>query len=202
MTVFKTVSLIDTLKNSGESAVCEALSSFSSPLNKDVEKFLKNSAVEFAKQNIAPTTLVYYRGEHIWSLCGYFTLTIKTIEIERKNLTSTMFKRAKKFGTYNNATEKCTVSVPLIAQLGKNFTCGYNKLIQGAELLRLACDKVKAAQEIIGGKIVYLECEDVPKLISFYNNNGFTKFSQRPLDHDQQSESANRYLIQMLKYLD
>ena len=199
---YNTSLLIDALDESGESAIRELLSSFSSPLNKDVEDFLKNSAIDLAKQNVAPTTLVYAEDDVGWHMCGYFTLTIKTVQIGKSDVGSNMFKRAKKFGTYDKETDKCTIPVPLIAQLGKNSPRGYNKLIKGEELLRLACDNVIAAQRIIGGKMVYLECEDTPKLIDFYRDNGFREFSRRSLDPDEKGNFKSRYLIQMLKYLD
>ena len=43
-----------------------------------------------------------------------------------------------------------------------------SKEIKGSELLTFACNEVRKAQRIIGGKVVYLECEDTPKLINFY----------------------------------
>lgn len=202
MTEYKRVSLIDALNKSEESAVFGELSSFSSLKNKDIESFLKNSAVQFAKQNIAPTTLVYIYSGNRWNLCGYFTLTIKTIDIEKESVGSGMFKKVKKFGTYDSQTHKCTIPVPLIAQLGKNYADNCNKLIKGSELLTFACNEVRKAQRIIGGKVVYLECEDTPKLINFYRNNGFREFSRRSLDPDEQGNFKSRYLIQMLKYLD
>jgi len=90
----------------------------------------------------------------------------------------------------------------LIAQLGKNYADGCDKLIKGADLLQMACDEVRTAQRIIGGKMVYLECEDTPKLIDFYTSNGFREFSRRPLDKDEEDSFNAKHLVQMLKYLD
>ena len=52
----------------------------------------------------------------------------------------------------------------------------------------------------LGGRFVYLECEDKPKLIDFYAENGFCEFDRRPLDRDETDLSGD-YLVQMLKYL-
>ena len=93
------------------------------------------------------------------------------------------------------------MSAPLIGQLGKNFANSYNTLISGDELLKLALDKVKKMQEIVGGKIVYLECEDKPRLIDFYSENGFVNFGKRMLDRDETDTLSGEYLIQMLKYM-
>lgn len=89
----------------------------------------------------------------------------------------------------------------MIAQLGKNYDNGFGQLIKGDELLKLACDSVKEAQKIIGGKIVYLECEDVLKLTDFYESNGFVFFGKRQLDRDETERIHGKYLVQMLKYL-
>ena len=65
------------------------------------------------------------------------------------------------------------MSAPLIAQLGKNYHEGMNHLITGDELLCLACEKISRIQLDLGGRFVYVECEDKPKLIDFYAANGF-----------------------------
>ena len=68
-------------------------------------------------------------------------------------------------------------------------------------MLKLACDKVKFVQGEIGGRIVYLECEDKEKLIQFYSDNGFVAFGIRRLDKDEVNIIDGSYLVQMLKYL-
>lgn len=194
------VLLIDAISYFGEKYVMDEISSFSSPINPDVEFFLKNSAIEFAKQNIAPTTLVYSNDGIDWRLCGFFTLTIKTVTLRKNQVGSNMFKKVKKFGTYEKESDSCTLPIPLIAQLGKNYSDGCNELIKGSELLKYACDEVRKAQSIIGGKSVYLECEDTPKLIGFYRDNGFREFSQRPLDPDELDDFVGDHLVQMIRY--
>jgi hypothetical protein len=59
----------------------------------------------------------------------------------------------------------------------------------------IACDKVKEAQDIIGGRAVFLECEDVPKLTDFYIDNGFVPFGRRA-----PGEGDDGDLIQMIRY--
>lgn len=201
MTEYQIISLADMLSELEESKVKDELSSFSSPKNKDIEDFLKNKAIHFARQNLAPTNLVYANCDKGIFLCGYFTLTIKTIEVEKKLVGSNTFNKLKKFGTYDKDCEKCTIPAPLIAQLGKNYSNGCGNLIKGAELLQMACDEVKKAQFIIGGKVVYLECEETEILTSFYCRNGFKEFSRRTLDSDEQSSFNEHYLVQMLQYL-
>lgn len=201
MTGYSILSLKDMILELGESEVKSRLSSFSCPLNKDIEYFLKNKSIEFARQNIAPTFLVYASYKDKWVLCGYFTIALKNFEIARKNVSSKIFKRISKFGNCDHINKKCYIPAPLIAQLGKNYTDCYDKLISGSELLSLACDELKKAMEIVGGKIVYIECEDKPRLIEFYETNGFVNFGKRNLDKDERDVLDGQYLVQMLKYM-
>lgn len=92
------------------------------------------------------------------------------------------------------------MSCHLIGQLGKNYNANVESLISGSELLELACRKVRAAQEISGGKFVYLECENVKSLINFYEKNGFTKFGMRKLDKEE-TDLNGSYLVQLIRYL-
>jgi hypothetical protein len=93
------------------------------------------------------------------------------------------------------------MSAPLIAQLGKNFTDGYNKLITGKELLKMACDMVETVQLNIGGKITYVECEDKPILKEFYESYGFCCFGVRQLERDETELFKGEYLLQLIKYI-
>lgn len=98
MTEYKIISLEEMLSELEESEVNVRLSSFLSPKNKDVENFLKNTAIDFANKNLAPTNLVYAKKDDGFFLCGYFTLTIKMIEVERKSVGANTFQKLKKFG--------------------------------------------------------------------------------------------------------
>lgn len=106
-----------------------------------------------------------------------------------------------KFGQFDQMIQRYTISAPLIGQLGKNYANGYDKLITGDELLKLALDKVREMQYIIGGKIVYLECEQKDKLIEFYESNGFVNFGCRTLDRDETDKLYGDSLVQMLRYM-
>mgnify|MGYP000394787147 CR=1 FL=1 len=65
----------------------------------------------------------------------------------------------------------------------------------------MACQKVTLFQLALGGKIVYLECEDKPILLEFYERNGFIPFGKRELDKDESDLMEGKYLIQLLKYM-
>ena len=196
------VSLLDMIEEIGEVETRVILSDFSCPLNRDVEKFLLGrNAIDLAKQNISPTQLVFtsFRGEI--RLIGYYTLTVKSFCIAPSTLSVNLKKKINKFGTYDKLQKTYRVPAPLIAQIGKNFTDNLNELITGAELLDMAVQKVSIAQQSVGGKVVYLECEDKPKLIDFYGNNGFVEFDKRLLGRDEVADLDGSYLIQMLRII-
>lgn len=195
------VNLSEMVEQVGESRVKAILSDFSCPLNRDVEYFIKNKAIPLVPQQISQSFLVFssYRGKQV--LVGYYTVCYKALVVYRKSISGTTYKRLTRFSDDNDG-KRLHIPAPLIAQLGKNFTNGYNTLISGDELLKFACDRVALVQRNIGGKIVYLECEEKEKLLSFYKSNGFQYIGKRHLDRDETSLMHGEYLLQMFKYIE
>lgn len=182
----------------GEKETEKILSQFSCPRNADVENFIKKSAIQFSKSAVAATHLVFapYKGENV--LVGYYACANKFIHIDG-DVSKSLRKRIAKFGTYNDKLKCYVISAPLLAQFSKNYANGYDKLITGDELMKLALDKVEQVQMQIGGKVVYLECEDHPGLIDFYKSHGFVVFGKRTLTGSERKEMGE-YLVQMLRY--
>ena len=89
------------------------------------------------------------------------------------------------------------VSMPLIAQLGRNFNPNLPFSIVGTDLLSIALQRVLDVEYLIGGKTVYIECNNHPKLFDFYSASGFLSFDKRSR---QGSIDENDVLVQMLKY--
>ncbi len=203
MTGFKIVNLIKLINIVGEDTVKSMLSDFSCPYNKDVEQYLKTKAIEFAKHGWAQTHLVYASFKKEPVLVGYFTLSDKSIHIttNRPRMSKTLKKRISAFSKLDKDLGCYCMSAPLIGQLGKNYSNGHNKLITGDELLQMACDKIESIQVELGGRFTYLECEDKPVLIDFYERNGFWNFGKRQLDADEKDNFETTSLIQLLKYL-
>ena len=194
--------LAGVLPEKGEDFCREILSTFSCPMNDDVERFLtKRSAIDFATQGVSQTFLVYasYKKKNV--LCGYFTIANKYIVVNKHSVSGTLRRRLRKFAMPSAEKDDLVIMAPLIAQLGKNYANGYSELITGDELLKMAEDQIRLAQRIIGGKVVYLECEDIDRLKDFYSSNGYVEFGKRRLDKDERTEMCGTHLIQMLKYL-
>lgn len=192
------VALKELYQELGEERVKTILSSFSCPLNTDIEVFLKQKAIEFAKQGLSETHLVFTSYKDSLVLLGYYTIALKSFVVTKHGLNNKLRSKISKFGTYDNYAKGYTIAAPLLAQLGKNFTNSYNKLISGDLLLKIALDKISMLRRIAGSRFVYVECEESNKLINFYTSNGFCRFWSRPLDEDELNKGSQ--LIQLLKY--
>lgn len=197
-THFVEMNLCNILDQLGEDATKDILSSFSCPINRDIENFIKYKAIEFSKRTTAKTHLVFWQtdDEKYTELVGYYTITYKVITVDRTVLSNTEAKKLKNQGVYDEIKQEYTVSAPLIAQLGKNYSNGNDTLISGADLLHLAVNKIRKIQNEIGGRFMYLECEDNEKLLTFYKTHNFKIFGKRTLDRDE-TDINGEYLIQL-----
>ena len=173
ITGFWQSNLRDLLAELGEERTSEILSAFECPLNPDVQSFLREKAILFSKHGYASTYLVFasYQGSVV--LIGYYALAMKAVVIKGSLLSSQWRGRLRRFAFYDSDLKQFTLSLPLIGQLGKNYAHHYDRLISGDDLLGIACETVREIQLMSSGKMVYLECEDVLPLTSFYERNGF-----------------------------
>jgi hypothetical protein len=185
------VSVSRLLKSASVKWVGSLLATYTCPRNKDIEDFVKTKAIDFALQGIAQTHLVLASASGKPELVGYFALANKVAEIPLSVLSKSYQRKVGKFGVLT-PEQTYVIPMPLIAQLGKNYNESLTEHITGAELLRIACEKVMSIQAELGGRCVYLECEDTPFLTGFYCDNGFRRFSPDGLEPGQ--------LVRMIKY--
>ena len=183
-------------EEAGEPALVELLSGFSSPKNKDVEHFLKKSAIEFTKKNQSVTYLVV-SAEDV-RLLGYFTLALKPLTVRGETVSNTMKRKLLRISELDEKSDTYTMSAYLIAQLGKNFSESGGTEITEAELLKLAWDKIKEIQYLGGGIVTFLEAEKEEKLLSFYRDNRFSQFDTRQTASDA---DESHELVQLLRLL-
>ncbi|MCD8068631.1 MAG: GNAT family acetyltransferase [Lachnospiraceae bacterium] len=161
----------------GEKSLDEILSEFSCPLNPDVERFLKHSAVEFTKKNQSVTYLVFNRDNCI--LLGYFTLALKPLTVRGSTISNAVGRKLARISEVNEQMKTYTMAAYLIAQLGKNFTAEAEHLITGKDILDLAQDRLLQAQCLCGGVVTFLETYNEEKLLLFYDRNLFRQFDIR-----------------------
>ena len=174
-----TVWRIDKLaKKVGDRVLSSTLAQFSIPLNKEVEDFIRNKALQATKLKSSITYVLV--DEDIAEVIGYFTLLVKPFIIPASCLSSTNRRLISRFSEVNEETGNYTASVFLLAQIGKNYAIQRQYQVSGRDLLEVALDKLRAAQDLIGGKLVLIEREtERMKLHDFYKANGFKSWNSR-----------------------
>ncbi len=163
------VNIQDMLKAIGEEELLRLLSDFSCPLNREVEDFVRNKSIDFAQRKLSITYLVMKRTNEMKNiLVGIYTLSHKAIEITNSNISNTTRKKLLRYATLDKDTNKYNISAFLIAQFGKNSAIPQVNTITGNELMDLTFELLKHIQYCVGGGVVYLDCEDVEKVLDFY----------------------------------
>lgn len=143
----------------------------------DVEFFLHEKAIEFEKNALATTHLMFssYNDESI--LVGYFSLANKSLIMSKKNYNNLSKAQQRKLCQNGSKTESggYVVNSYLIGQVGKNYSEKAKKIsaINGTQILTTAYNNVLEAKKIINARYVWIECENVPRLIDFYRDFGF-----------------------------
>ena len=182
---FNIKDLLDSKSNFyiGEELLKKIFSDFScDERNDDVEYFLKEKAIEFAKKNQAITYIVFDDDS---ILVGYFSVVIKPLIVSTDRVSNSVFKKIKRIGfEYNDGF---ATSAYLIAQLGKNYSISEPNRITGHELLDISNSIIKKAQHDVGGTMEFLEYDASNIFLhEFYcDKNGFNDFGKR--------ETANKY---------
>lgn len=190
---YEVINILDMIDSVGEDTVNAVLSEFSCSRNKEIENFVRNNAVIFAKKKMSITYLVYSEEGN---LAAIFTLAHKALEIKDNGLSETVRKKLRRFSNLDESTDTYTVSAFLIGQFGKNDSYpGEN--ISGADLMNFTLSILLKVQHDIGGSIVYLDCEENEKLINFYIGapNLFRPFG------NTFSESEETRYIQLLRFI-
>lgn len=152
--------------------VVKHFNNFSCSKNIDVENFLRNTSIRFEEADKSRTYIVIPKDDPIdidgkMKILGYFSISNKSIFIP-EGLSKTQVKKLD--GLNKNASElKCY----LIGQLGKNNK--YKKLISGVELLENALNIIHKCYELLGMRVILIECANNENLINFYESNNFSR---------------------------
>ena len=154
-------------------------------LNGEVENFVRKNAIEFYKRKLSVTYVVNDEDDR---LAGIFTLSHKPIDIPASGLSTTQKKKIQNFARLDQEMEVFRASAYLIAQFGKNYAVNDGMNIRGTDLMECALSVLHDAQEMIGGGLVYLECEEENiKAYEFYLRCGFKEFDRRYSQIDHQT---------------
>jgi hypothetical protein len=183
-------------KRLGEDELIQLLSEFSCPLNPDVERFLKQQSIEFAKKHQAVTYLVMSLDDA--ELLGYFSITIKPLVVKAEPFSNTIKRKLARFSEINKSEQTYNIAAYLIAQLGKNYNDRVKGRITGKELLEAAIRQTQFLQYHAGGMVAFVEADKNEKLMSFYEHYGFKKFDTR---QTSTGTEGSHELVQLLRLL-
>lgn len=150
---------------------------------------MKNKAIEFEKLGKSRTFIIYGEESEDLKILAFFTLAMQVLKIPE----SFSNRKIKEFDGFNakiNGSRITEFPAILIGQIGKNDI--YNDEISGYEIMQYCLSTLLDGQMRLSGRIILLECKNVPYLINFYNQFGFEK-----LDRDYEKDE----LLQLIKIL-
>ena len=190
---FNVVNIVDLISYVGEEEISSALYEFECSKNPEIEKFLKNNAVNFAKRKISVTHLIL---DDVGQIVAYFTLTHKSVNIAAGNLSKSALKTLSRYAILDAESSSFNISAFLIAQFGKNSAYAGSSHISGNKMMNFCFGILESVQKQVGGGIVFLECEDKKQLLNFYQNesNSFRVYGERF------SETEKTKYIQLLRF--
>lgn len=178
----KVIRLVDLLETEDGELFYNVISSSFFSKNKDVEKFLKEKAVQSVKLCTSSTYLVISK-ENPNDLLGYFSLATKMLTLKKVSLSKSTERTISRYGYYDEDSDSYKIPAILIAQFGRNFNES-SKSISGADLMGITLRQVKTVLSFSSGKTVFLECEKKKILIDFYSDKGFIALDNEVISKD------------------
>lgn len=152
MKEYTVANILDLLETIGEDKVSFALSEFSCPRNAEIEDFIHNNAIDFAKKKMSITHLVFDENGQIEA---FFTLTHKPSAVGDGLLSKTSQKKLSRHARLDTEIHAYSISAFLIAQFGKNERAKGNEHISGNQLMDFAISVLQNVQRQVGGGVVF-----------------------------------------------
>ena len=144
---------------SDENKAQELISIFMCQRDSDIENFLKERAILFEKLGKSRTFFIFDEDEAEFKILAYFTLAIQVLKVPEA-LSNRKIKNFDGFNAKDNGQRIAEFPTILIGQLGKNEL--YEESITGNEIMQYCLITVLEGQIRLGGRIVMLECKNIP----------------------------------------
>ena len=141
-------------------------------------------AIEYEKRDRCRTYI--YVDESIPKVKGFFSIGLKTLQISDGIILSKTLSR--KLG--NASDEHQHIPAFLIGQLGRDSSYDSAE-IDGKDMLQDCYDLILAVREIVGGRVVLLDCRNEEKLCRYYEGEGFIDITE--------AEGEMRRYVRLLK---
>jgi len=175
--MFECISLDYVIEKLTTDEIEKAFDNFYCKNDPDISDFLKNErkARLFEMKSKSRTYLIINseQSNEFIEIIAFFTIAIQILKIPA-DYSNTQVRNLD--GLYSRRGNDNISEIPayLIGQIAKNDL--YSKRIDGKEIVEQAISMINKAQKIVGGRVVYLECNDEFKLLKFYRDNGFKEF--------------------------
>lgn len=141
----------------------------------DITNFLLKKAIEFEKLGKSRTFLIYDEDAEEFKLLGYFTLALQILKIPNE-FSNRQIKKLDGFNAKFKNERITELPTILIGQIAKNEL--HKEEFSGTELMEYCFGKIFDGQEILSGRIIALECKNIPYLIEFYEQFGFARIEK------------------------
>ncbi|MBQ7262619.1 MAG: hypothetical protein IJR14_02750 [Synergistaceae bacterium] len=86
---------------SGEEAVKQYLSTFSCPLDREIEDFIRNKAIDLVRRKLAITYVVSDIVDGAGDVLGYFALTHKAIDVNGDDFSRADKRKLERYARYD-----------------------------------------------------------------------------------------------------
>lgn len=137
------------------------------------------------------TFFIYDEDQNEFQILAYFTLALQVLKIPEDLISGRKAKLLDGFSSKIKGVKITEFPSILIGQIAKNDM--YSDVISGTEVLEYCLATIFEGQVRLGGRIVLLECKEIPYLIDLYKKFGFDKLEK---DYEEGE------LLQMIKVLE
>ena len=169
---YEILSLSEMIETYGQDIVSDILESFKSVHDSATESFLKEKAIDMEIRDLFRTYLAVSKKDT--RVLGYITVSIKCMRIPDENILSGKTRKSMNIDSKTNIVQSF-----LIGQLSRSAEAPKGL---GSYLLDVAFEKLNQVRELVGCRIVRLDCHD--ELVPYYTSYGFkliTKNDDRSL---------------------
>jgi len=155
----------------------DAFSLFYCEKDEDITDFIKSKAIEYEKRDRCRTYIYfdtsYLEGTGRLKVAGFFSIAMKTIKVPVMDSMSRNLR--KKLGNLSDREQNLVVF--LIGQLGRDLS--YTKdVLDGKKMLRDCYGLIASARDIVGGRLILVECKPIAKVCSIYEQEGFIDITE------------------------
>ncbi|NJD02322.1 MAG: hypothetical protein FIA99_06945 [Ruminiclostridium sp.] len=146
-------------------------------MDEDVTDFIRNKAVEYEKRDKC-RTYIYFDSSYIEEIkklrvIGFFSVAMKTMKVPILNSMSKNLR--KKLGNISDCEENLVTY--LIGQLGRDSSYTRDTL-DGKKMLQDCYGLIAGAREIVGGRLILVECKPIEKVCKIYEDEGFIDITE------------------------